>query len=121
MAINRVSKNVGGVKHFLVVLIRALRRVRHFALVENVLIQPRLARNQVSGQELSPTHASLRSTTSIMITTSNSSLKRSGRRNQLLGFRVHTIAISGLSRVRTERFNLLVIPSLAHHPEHLNC
>src|ERR1700680_913467 len=116
----RVSNNVGGVKHFLSVLIRALRRVRHFALVENVPIQPRLARNQVSGQELSPTHASLRSTTSIMITTSNSSVKRSGTPNQLLGVGLHTIAISGLSRVRTELSNLLVIPSLAPHPEHLH-
>jgi hypothetical protein len=35
-------------------------------------------------------------------------------------FLVHTIAISGLSRVRTELFHLLVIPSLAHHPEQLN-
>src|SRR5713101_2977819 len=68
-----VSNNVGGVKHFLSTLQHARGTVRHFALVENVTIQPRLARNQVSGQELSPTHASLRSTTSIMITTSNSS------------------------------------------------
>ena len=29
-------------------------------------------------------------------------------------------AISGLSRVRTELFQLLVIPFLAHHPEHLH-
>jgi len=85
-----------------------------------VLCQPRLARNQYSGQELSPTHASLRSTTSIMITTSNSSVKRSGTPNQLLGVGLHTIAMSGLSRVRTELSNLLVIPSLAPHPEHLN-
>src|ERR1017187_7716043 len=51
--------NVGSVKHFLSVPIPALRRVRHFALVEAVLCQPRLARNPYSGQELSPTHASL--------------------------------------------------------------
>ena len=30
---------------------------------------------------------------------------------------LHTIAISGLSHVRTEFHNLLVIPSLAHHPK----
>jgi hypothetical protein len=36
----------------------------------------------------------------IMITTSNSSFsKRSGTPNQLLGVRLHTIAMSGLSRV----------------------
>ena len=43
---HRLSNNVGGVKHFLSVLLRALRRARHFALVEDVPIQPRLARNQ---------------------------------------------------------------------------
>ncbi len=36
--------------------------------------------------------------------------------NQLLGVLLHTMAISGLSRVRTEFCQLLVIPSLAHHP-----
>ena len=35
----------------------------------------------------------------IMITTSNSSVKRSRTPNQLLGVRLHTIAIFGLSRV----------------------
>src|ERR1017187_8055666 len=58
---HRLSNNVGGVKHFLSVPIRALRRARHFALVEDVPIQPKPARNQYSGLELSPTHASLRS------------------------------------------------------------
>jgi hypothetical protein len=37
-----------------------------------VPLQPRLARNLFSGQEISPTHASLRSKRSIMITISNS-------------------------------------------------
>jgi hypothetical protein len=31
---HRVSNNVGAVKRFLSVLVRAFRRVRHFALVE---------------------------------------------------------------------------------------
>jgi hypothetical protein len=31
---HRVSDNAGGVNHFLSVLVRALRRARHFALVE---------------------------------------------------------------------------------------
>ena len=69
---------------------------------------------------LSPTHASLRSQPAIMITTSNSSVKRSGTPNQLLGVLLHTIAISGLSRVRTELAPLLIIPSLAHHPVQTN-
>src|SRR5271169_4572799 len=55
-----------------------------------------------------------------MITTSNSPVRGSGTPNQLLGVLLHTIAISGLSRVRTELFYLLVIPSLAPHPIHPN-
>src|ERR1700733_643807 len=55
-----------------------------------------------------------------MITTSNSPVKGSGIPNQLLGDGLHTMAISGLSRVRTELFPLLVIPSLAPHPIHAN-
>src|SRR6266568_6870957 len=55
------DNNVGGVKHFSSVRIPALREERHFALVEPVPFQPRLARNQYSGLELGPTHASLRS------------------------------------------------------------
>src|SRR5437867_12880511 len=55
-----------------------------------------------------------------MITTSNSPAKGSGTPNQLLGVLLHTIAISGLSRVRTELFQLLVIPFLAHHPVKAN-
>src|SRR3954447_13776689 len=74
----------------------------------------------VSGQELGPTHASHRSLTAIMITTSDSSMKRSGIPNQYLGVLLHTMAISGLSRVRTELFQLLVIPFLTHHPEQVN-
>ena len=73
---HRVSDNAGAVKHFLSVLTRALRRARHFALVDAVPYQPRARSQSVSGQELSPTHASLRSTTSIMITTSNSPVQR---------------------------------------------
>src|ERR1035437_8128118 len=61
LLINRVSNNVGRVKHFLGALVCALRRARHFALVEELPCQPRPARNPFSGQELSPTHASLRS------------------------------------------------------------
>ena len=59
--------------------------------------------------------------TAIMITTSNSSVsKRSRTPNQLLGVRRHTMAISGLSRVRTELFQLLVIPPLVPHPVQTN-
>ena len=36
--------------------------------------------------------------------------------NHYVGDLLHTMAISGLSRVRTETFQLLVIPSSAPHP-----
>src|SRR5690242_21963947 len=47
-------------------------------------------------------------------------MKRSGAPNQLLGVLLHTMAMSGLSRVRTELFYLLVIALLAHHPVQTN-
>ena len=40
--------------------------------------------------------------------------------NQYRGVLLHTIGISGLSRVRTELLQLLVIPSLAPHPVQAN-
>jgi len=42
---NRLSDNVGGVKHYLSVLLRALRGARHFALVEKQLPVPTKARS----------------------------------------------------------------------------
>src|ERR1019366_4202311 len=70
-----ISDKVGGVKYFLSVLIRALRRARHFALVENVPIQPRLARNQFQVRNsVRPMISSV--TTSIMIVNSNSPVTR---------------------------------------------
>jgi hypothetical protein len=53
--------NVGGVKYFLSVLLPALRRARHFALVEGSAIPTKGSLLIVSGQKLSSTHASLRS------------------------------------------------------------
>src|SRR5450759_1870268 len=80
--INRVSNNVGGVKHFWGALARALRRARHFALVEELPYQPRLARNRFrSGTQSDPCISSV--TTSIMITTSNSPVKGSGIPNRM--------------------------------------
>src|ERR1035437_11124348 len=55
-------------------------------------------------------------TTSIMITTSDSPQKGSGTPNQFLGILLHTMAIFGLSRVRTELFHLLEIQThLTNH------
>ncbi len=51
-----------------------------------------------------------------MITTSNSPAKGSGMPNHYAGDLLHTMAISGLSRVRTELFKLTVVPTLTPHP-----
>jgi len=40
--------------------------------------------------------------------------------NHYAGDLLHTLAISGLSRVRTELFELTVIPALAPHPVQVN-
>src|SRR5215469_8944349 len=50
----------------------------------------------VAGLDLSPTHPSLRSTTSIMIASSNSPVKRSGLPNRYDGVLFHTMGCSGL-------------------------
>jgi len=97
-----VSDNVGGVKFFLSTLQHAPNEERHFALAEEVPFQPKARLVIVSGQELGPTHSSLRSATAIMITNADSPGKGSRTPNQFLGVLVHTIACSGLSCVRTE-------------------
>jgi hypothetical protein len=75
LAKNRLSDNVGSVKQFSSTLQHALVEERHFALDEAVAfaLPTKGSLVIVSGQELGPTHASLRSRTAIMITTSNSS------------------------------------------------
>src|ERR1022692_5047130 len=85
LAKNRLSDNVGGVKQLLSIPIRALGEERHFALVEMAVPTTGSLVIVFQVQTLGPTHASLRSLTAIMINTSNSSLKRSGTPNQLLG------------------------------------
>ena len=78
-----------------------------------LLYQPRLARNRFSGQKSQSDPCISSVIPSIMITSSDSPVKGSGTPNQLLGVRLHTTAISRLSRVRTELFHLFVIPFLA--------
>src|SRR5437879_1218030 len=51
-----------------------------------------------------------------MITCSNSPVLGSGMPNRYVGDLLHTIGISGLSRVRTERLQLAVVAALAPHP-----
>jgi hypothetical protein len=53
-----------------------------------------------SGTQSDPCISSIH--TAIMITTSNSPVRRSGMPYQLLGVLLHTMAMSGLARVRTE-------------------
>jgi hypothetical protein len=70
------------VKHFLSALLYALKEERHFALIDGVAFSNRrLARNRFrSGTRSDPCISSV--ATSIMITSSNSSVKRSGLPNQ---------------------------------------
>jgi hypothetical protein len=58
LAKHRVSDNAGGVKQHSRTLQRALRKERHFSLVEKVLLPTQARLVIVSGQELGPTHAS---------------------------------------------------------------
>jgi hypothetical protein len=66
LAKNRLSDNVGAVNHFLSVLLLALRRARHFALVEAVCCCSRFCFPNEGSlaicfqvRTISPTHASL--------------------------------------------------------------
>ncbi len=79
-----------------------------------------LASNR-QGLELSPTQPSLRSLTAIMITCSNSLSRGSGIPNHYVGDLLHTIEISGLSRVRTELLRLTVIAAFPPHPVQMHC
>src|SRR5206468_8542439 len=56
------------------------------------------------------------SSTAIMITSSNSPGLGSGMPHHYVGDLRHSLAISGLSHVRTELPHLLVIPLLPPHP-----
>src|SRR5438445_3879111 len=80
--INRLSDNVGGVKHFSRTLQRALGEERHFALVDGFAFSNpgSLVISQV-GNSVRPMPLFSRQRP-IMITTSNSSVKRSGTPNQ---------------------------------------
>src|SRR5437868_9898471 len=101
---------------FLSTLLHALVEKRHFALVDGgALSNLGLASNRW-GQELGPTQPSLRSPTAIMITCSNSPALGSGMPNHYIGDLLHTIGISGLSRVRTELLQLAVVIPLPPHP-----
>lgn len=116
LAINPFSDNVGCVKHFSNTLLHALEEERHFALSEKVPCPTKARIVIVLGQELGPTHPSLRSATAIMITDSDSPSQGSRMPNQYHGVLLHTIGISGLSCVRTETLCLLITSPLTPHP-----
>src|SRR5271155_279072 len=79
LAKHRLSDNVGGVKHILSIPLRALGEERHFALVEMAVPTTGSLVIVFQVQTFGPTHASLRSRTAIMITTSNSSSQQEER------------------------------------------
>ena len=116
---NRHLNNVGVVKTFSSTLRHPLRAGRHFALVEICQANLRLASNRCgSGTQSDPTISSI--ATSIMITTSNSPVKGSGMPNHYGGDLLHTMGISGLSRVRTELLHFGVVPAAPPHPVQLD-
>src|SRR5207244_7244162 len=82
LVLNRLSDNVGGVKHFSRTPQRALGEERHFALVDGFAFSNpgSLVISQV-GNSVRPMHLFDRQRP-IMITTSNSSVKMSGTPNQ---------------------------------------
>jgi hypothetical protein len=84
-------------------LLHALGEERHFALVEDVPIQPRLARNHCrSGTQSDPCISSF--TTSIMITTSNSPVKRERAAQSIARCFTATMACSELARVSVRAY-----------------
>ena len=90
-----------------------------FALVEICQANLRLASNRCGSETQSdPTTSSI--ATSIMITTSNSPVKGSGMPNHYGGDLLHTMAISGRSRVRTEFLHFVVVPAAPPHPVQLD-
>ena len=110
---HRVSNNVGAVKRFLSVPVRAHRRVRHFALVDGLrrpnpspLVIVFQVRNSVRPMHLFGLYRDHDYYFELPV-------KGSGIPNQLLGVQPHTIAMFGLSRVRTELLHLLVVASPA--------
>src|SRR5579872_4492898 len=112
-----ISNNVGDVKHVLSNTSACTRRRAPFRSHSwFALSNLGLALNR-SGQELGPTQPSLRSLTAIKIHFFElPDLQGSGMPNHYVGDGLHTIAISGLSRVRTELGRLAVVAALAPHP-----
>src|SRR5215471_1080044 len=94
----------------------ALVEERHFALVDGFALSNLGSLRIVRVRKLSPTQPSLRSLTAIMITCSNSPGLGSGMPNHDVGDLLSAIAMSGLSRVRTELLRQAVVAALPPHP-----
>ena len=111
-----ISNNVGGCQAvFEHTSVCTQRRAPFRSISWFARFQPGLALNR-QGQELSPTQPSLRSLTAIMITSSNSPVLGSGMLNHYVGDLLRTMAMSGLSRMRTDLFKLTVVQTLTPHP-----
>ena len=117
LAKNRVSDNVGAVKHFLSILLRALRRARHFALVEGLCHtnQGSLVIYFRFGHSVRPMHLFDRNFDHDYYF----ELPTEGERDPLSIIRcstTHHCDLRGLPRANRTLLQLLVIPLLAHHP-----
>ena len=119
LAKNRFSDNAGCVKYFFSTQLHPLGEERHFALVDGFALcstnQGSLVISFKSDISIRPMHLFGRMHDHDYYFGLLFAEERNA--NQLLGVRLHTMAISGLFHVRTELHNLLVIPSLAHHPK----
>jgi hypothetical protein len=115
----RLSDNVGGVKCILGVLRHPVLRERHFALrglVLPLLFQPKARLQSLFRSELQsePCISSVRYSDHDY----QFRLPAEGERDahSIARCLLHTVAISGRSRVRTEPFPLPIVPLLAPHP-----
>ena len=87
---------------FLNVLAPALRRARHFAPVEKVAYPTKSRLVIIFRSRIQPDPSISSVARAIMITTANSSVRRSGGPNHYVGDLLHTVAISRLSRSTAE-------------------
>src|SRR5579864_45748 len=106
---------------FLSTLIQALIEERHFALVVGLRFPPKARFESFgSGTRSDPAISSItyRDQDSLIRTPL---LTGSGMPNHYVGDGLHTIGMSGLSRVRTELLRLAVIEALTPHPVQMHC
>ncbi len=120
LSINRVSDNAGGVKQFRAHNCDALRLGRHFALIEKVPYPTKARLVIPAGQNIGPTHASLRSLTAIMITSSDSPYMGAGCPINYSMCACTPSRFPGCPACEPKLLQLLVIPLLAPHAVQAN-